>query len=72
MNITLNIPVRLMVRLLRAVERIANDYATVHASELSAARTPPSPGDRGRVWQQSDRALWEAERKEKQGEMYEA
>jgi len=64
LTVNLNFPVRLVIRLLRAVEKLASDYATVHAETLQAARTLPSK-EKGEMWYQSDRELYEEELKAK-------
>ncbi len=65
MNININIPIRLVVRATRALERLAEDFADVHRVELTAARTTPPADDRGKVWVQSDQAVYQAELIEK-------
>lgn len=68
MQINLNVPVRLLVRMLRALEKIANDYGTVHTTELRAAQAKAEARpDKGTFYYQSDAKLYESELKDKIG-----
>ncbi len=58
-----------MERIATTLERLAEDYATVHADQLTAARTPPPLADKGKVWVQSDYELWQAEQIKKADEI---
>lgn len=64
MNINLSVSPKLIERLVAAVEQLAADYADVHREELELVRRPPS-NEKGRVFYQSDRELYEQEVKEK-------
>lgn len=64
MNITFNIDPKLVERLVAAVEQLASDYSTVHASELNIVRIDVDKHV-GASYYQSDRDLYEAELKER-------
>ncbi len=61
MNITINVPVRVFVRVLRALEKIAANYETVHAKEIAAAHWNHNAVKAGTTFYQDDRAIYEAE-----------
>lgn len=66
MNINIILPLRLMIRLVRAVEKLASDYATVHALELNTFQYKPKQGEKiGHTYYQDDKKIYEAEVQEK-------
>jgi len=66
MQININVPVRLFLRIVRALETVAKDYGTVHRTELIAARAKEEARpNKGAFFVQSDAKLYEAELKDK-------
>lgn len=71
MTFNFNIPKVILERLTKAIEKLADDYSTVHATELASARNVDAKG--GRTYYQSDAAIVEEElkaRAEKAAEEY--
>ena len=64
MQINLNVPVRLLLRLLRTLENIRDDYRTVHHRDLNLNPPVVDPDD-GKVFYQSDQKLYEDELRER-------
>jgi hypothetical protein len=64
-QVNINIPIRLLIRLVRTLENIRDDYRAVHQRELAAARRTDDPGDRGKFFYQSDQELYQEELKRK-------
>jgi hypothetical protein len=58
-NLTINIPIKLMIRATRLIERLVVAYEKVHAAELQVA--PPVDSNVGKFYYQDDRKLYEAE-----------
>lgn len=63
--ITLEVPASMMSRLIDALESLAHDYSDLHREELQRIRAPAPAPEKGRYFVQSDKALYDAEQKDK-------
>lgn len=62
MTINLNVPIRLLIRILRALERISHNYELVHQHEIAAASYDHHLDKKvGRTFYQNDEALYQEE-----------
>lgn len=66
MTINLNIPIKLMIRFVRAIEQLAHDYRLVHSDVIERERLSKVVDKSvGRTYYQDDRAIYDEEQKEK-------